>query len=122
MISQYNESCISDVAVPSESPLDVRVKQRVSLDTIIVTWNALNEEVTNGRFKGYKVRYTMRKVAGVDIMVTDSSRKEIVVDKYTLRLKISGLLSYASYDVSVCGFTEAGNGPFSKPILGGNTF
>ena len=111
-----------DFQVPSEPPLDVRVKQRVSLDTTIVTWNALNEEVTNGRFKGYKVRYAKRKVAGVDVMVTDSSRKEIVVDKYTLRLKISGLLSYASYDVSVCGFTEAGNGPFSKPILGGNAF
>ena len=108
------------IAVPSEPPSGIKVQHKISLDTITITWNALREDVTNGRFQGYKVKYTKRKVAGVDVMTSESNTKEIIVDKYTLKLKINGLLSYSSYDISVCGFTEAGNGPFSKPVLAGN--
>lgn len=116
----HNLEIYFGIVVPSEPPSGIKVQHKISLDSIIITWNALNEDRTNGRFRGYKVKYTTRKVAGVDVMISDSNRKEIIVDKYTLKLKISELVSYSSYDISVCGFTEAGNGPFSKPILAGN--
>ena len=86
----------------------------------MLTWSTLSEEKTNGRFRGYKVRLTKRKTAGVDVMITQSSTKEITVDKYTLKLKINGLISYSLYEISICGFTAAGNGPFSNPIQAGN--
>lgn len=79
----------------------------------------MDEEKANGRFRGYKVKYTVKKVAGIDTVITSSSTKEVVVDRFTLKLKLNGLLSYSSYDISICGFTEAGNGPFSTPILAG---
>ena len=108
------------LSVPSEPPPGIQVQHKISLDTIIVTWSAIDEKKANGRFKGYKVKYTAEKIAGVDAVIPGSNTKEIVVDKYTFRVKINGLLSYASYEVSVCGYTEAGNGPFSKTFLAGS--
>ena len=108
------------LSVPSEPPPGIQVQHKISLDTIIVMWSAIDEKKANGRFKGYKVKYTVEKIAGVDAVISGSNTKEIVVDKYTFRVKINGLLSYASYKVSVCGYTEAGNGPFSKAFLAGS--
>ena len=76
-------------------------------------------EKSNGHLKGYKVKYTITKVSNVDVLITSSSTKEIILDKYTFRLKITGLTSYTTYTVSVCGFTGAGNGPYSDPVFAG---
>eukprot|EP00795_Rhopilema_esculentum_P001382 gene1382-15786_t len=103
--------------VPTAPPPNVRVREKYSLDSITVTWNEIAAEKSNGRLKGYKVKYTITKVSNVDVLVTSSSTKEIILDKYTFRLKITGLTSYTTYVVSVCGFTDAGNGPYSDPVI-----
>ena len=100
-------------------PPGIQVQHKISLNRIIVTWNAINEKAANGRFRGYRVKYTVRKIGGVDAMITDRKTKVISVDKYTFKVKISGLTSYTSYDISICGFTAAGDGPYSHPILAG---
>lgn len=105
--------------MPSKPPTGVRVQHKISLHTIVVKWNAIDEKDANGRFRGYRIKYTARKVAGIDVIVTDSSSKEIVVDKFTFKLKLNDLTTYSLYDISVSGFTEAGNGPFSQPVSAG---
>ncbi|XP_065064502.1 uncharacterized protein LOC135690773 [Rhopilema esculentum] len=103
--------------VPAVYPPNVRVREKYSLDSVMVTWDEIAAEKSNGRLKGYKVKYTITKMSNVDVLVTSSSTKEIILDKYTFRLKITGLTSYTTYAVSVCGFTDAGNGPYSDPVI-----
>ena len=95
----------------------MQIKHRIALDYIIVTWQAIDENKANGRFVGYKINYVLSKASGKDVVASNSNIKNIAVDKYTFRLKITGLQPYATYSVSVCGYTMAGNGPSSKSIM-----
>ena len=107
--------------VPSVAPPEVQVKHRIALDYITVTWEAIDEDQANGRFVGYKIKYVLSKVSGKDAVKSNNNIKNIVVDKYTFRFKITGLQPYTAYSVSVCGYTMAGNGPSSKPIMAGKS-
>ena len=109
------------LVVPSVAPPGVQVKHRIALDYIVVTWQAIHEDQANGRFVGYKIKYVLSKVSGKDAVKSNNNIKNIVVDKYTFRYKITGLQPYTDYSVSVCGYTMAGNGPSSKPIMAGKS-
>ena len=48
--------------------------------------------------------------------------KEIRVTNLTYYKKVTGLLPYAQYDVTVTGFTIAGDGPVEKHEVGKSVF
>ena len=72
----------------------------------------------NGRLLGYKLKYTVTHVAD-QAVVGAPITKTIDLDKYTFIYKITGLQSYTRYEVSVAGYTAAGDGPYSSPIVSG---
>lgn len=91
------------------------MEQRISTSIVIANWAKIPDDQVNGRLLGYKLKYTITLIAD-KATVGAPVTKIIILDKYTFRHKIHGLQSYTTYDVSVAGYTAAGDGPYSTPV------
>ena len=107
---------ISFSSVPSISPPSFAVNDEISTTTLEASWKEIPQHLVNGRLLGYKLRYTVTHVAD-QAVVGAPITKTIDLDKYTFIYKITGLQSYTRYAVSIAGYTGAGDGPYSKPIV-----
>ena len=83
--------------------------------SVVATWKKIPDDLINGILLGYKLRYTVSRISD-ELYIGAPITKEIKLDKFTFRYKITGLQSYTTYDISVAGYTDAGNGPFNLPI------
>ena len=112
--SKYHVSlfiCIYiDILVPSVPVPNVIVNDMQSVDWWSVTWGKLPRDKINGILRGYRLIYYMSYRSEIPVA---GEPKEIVhdFDKFTFYFKATNLVNYATYNVTVTGYTNAGNGP-----------
>ena len=96
--------------VPSIPVPDVVIKDMLAVDWWSVTWGSLPRDKINGILRGYRLIYYMSYRSEVPVA---GEPKRIVhdFDKFTFYFKASKLVNYATYNVTVTGYTNAGNGP-----------
>ena len=88
----------------------------IATDQVIIKWSAIPIDKYNGIFRGYKLRYAMLS-SGSRVLVPKGKSAVITTDKFTFEYKISGLQSYSSYEITISGYTDAGEGPSSKAVI-----
>ncbi|PFX30135.1 Protein sidekick-2 [Stylophora pistillata] len=96
---------------PSRAPENVS-SIKVEYTKYQITWDALTREVANGLIKMYQVRLTLKE----SCTSVDASFNSTYNTTKTEML-FSSLSICTSYEVSVRAFTEAGPGPYSKPLV-----
>lgn len=106
------------ISEPEIVPPNFRMKQFIATDSLIVTWDAIPIEMHNGVFQGYKLHYAMVRSAGRDL-VPKGTTNVISTDKFTFFYEIRGLQSYSTYEITISGFTSAGEGPKSEALKAG---
>lgn len=96
---------------PSHGPENVSASE-VNYTTFQITWAALPKEVANGIITIYQVRLFLNEsctLAQSDLYTTFNTTTTDVV--------LTDLSMFGKYEVSVRGFTVAGPGPYSRPIV-----
>lgn len=81
-----------------------------SVNWFSVEWGPLPKDKIHGILKGYRLIYYMSYRSDVPI----GGEVEPIVhdfDKFTYYYKVTGLKNYATHNVTVTGYTNAGNGP-----------
>ena len=86
------------------------IKDFQSIDWWSVTWGPLPKDKINGILRGYRLMYYMSYRSDIPI---GGEQDPIIIDfdKFTFYYKATKLVNYATYNVTVTGFTNAGNGP-----------
>ena len=81
----------------------------VSTEWFSVRWGKIPEEYVNGILRGYRLIYYLSYRASLPI---GGELEKIQQDFniYTYYYKVTGLVNYAVYNVSIAGFTSAGDG------------
>ena len=81
-----------------------------SVDWWSVEWRALPRDKIHGILRGYRLIYYMSYRSDVPV---GGEIKPVVIefDKFTFYYKVKNLVNYATYNVTVTGYTNAGNGP-----------
>ena len=91
---------------PTAAPSNVRVK-RLNEGRIIVLWDPVKKQFSNGRIQGYRVYYTENRYywySETIINITDPNVHQTV---------LSGLSEGRRYQIAVAAYTSAGQGPRS---------
>eukprot|EP00795_Rhopilema_esculentum_P001278 gene1278-15663_t len=101
--------------VPEIPPPNVQAQSYSGTDRTYLKWGSIPDEKTNGVFKGYKIQYRLASVGGRPL-VQKGPIKVIETDKFTHDYEITGLQSYSTYEVTVSGSTNAGDGPKSDVL------
>ena len=96
--------------VPSVPVPNVVINDMQAVDWWSISWGSLPSDKINGILRGYRLVYYMSYKSGIPVA---GEPKRIVYDfdKFTFYFKASKLLNYATYNVTVTGYTTAGNGP-----------
>ena len=81
----------------------------VSTDWFSVRWGKIPEEYVNGILRGYRLTYYLSYRASLPIG-GELEKMQQDFNIYTFYYKVAGLVNYAVYNVSIAGFTNAGNG------------
>ena len=92
------------------------MQQFIATDRIIVQWDAIPEGKHNGVFRGFQLRYTMLSTGGRSL-VPQGKTVLVTTDKFTFQYIIRGLQSYSTYEITISGFTNAGEGPRSAAVM-----
>lgn len=125
-INDVGAGPFSDVtfAVTGESAPRVAVDKVEVLDTtrtsITVGWMALIGPQVKGVLRGYKVyfRRTPKSDAMYDNKTSSWSSEDAGIQ---LNYTVTGLTGYLEYEFAVAGYTRAGEGPRSSPVVLGVT-
>lgn len=97
-------------SVPSVPVPDLVVSEMQSVNWWSVTWGPLPRDKIHGILRGYRLIYYMSYRSDIPIG-GEPKRTLLDFDKFTFYYKATKLLNYATYNVTVTGFTNAGNGP-----------
>ena len=81
-----------------------------SVSWFSVSWGEIPKEKANGILLGYRLIYYMSFRAGLEVG-GEKIKTEHEFDIFTFYYKVTNLLNYAIYNVTVTGYTQAGNGP-----------
>ena len=85
---------------------------------MIVRWDDIPDDKHNGIFQGFKLRYSLVSSGGRRL-VPQGHIVLITTDKFTFEYVIAGLQSYSTYEITISGFTNTGEGPRSAPVTAG---
>ena len=77
-----------------------------------ITWIGIPKEVANGIITTYQV-----KVVSKENCIVDQSEVYMTVNITATTVLLTGLSLCGKYELSVRGYTVAGPGPYSKPIV-----
>ena len=102
-------------SVPSVPVPNITLTDMTSTGWFYVTWGEIPDEFVNGILRGYRLTYYLSYRANLPI------GGEVVKIQHdfgihTFAYKVTGLLNYAVYNVSIAGFTNAGDG-FSEEFF-----
>ena len=92
------------------------MQQFIAIDSVTVQWDAIPEDKHNGVFQGFKLRYAMISSGGRSL-VPQGKTVLVTTDKFTFQYVIHGLQSYSTYEITISGFTNAGEGPRSAAVM-----
>ena len=84
----------------------------VNYTTFQITWAALPKEVANGIIKIYQVRLFLKEDCS-----SVQSQLNSTFNTTTTDLVLTDISMCGKYGVSVRGYTVAGSGPYSKPVV-----
>ncbi|KAK3755298.1 hypothetical protein QZH41_014606, partial [Actinostola sp. cb2023] len=99
----------TDEEVPSRSPEGITAKA-LNAHALLVTWQPLSRQHTNGILKGYHVHYR-KKTANASII-----RNAVTVNASILDVTIKGLEPNTDYEIWIEAFTVKGTGPGSDIV------
>lgn len=99
-------------ATPSSGPTKVEVRA-TSSTTIVVEWNEIIEADSNGIIQGFKVRYAAIKNSA---SMLDQAQYKLIENNSSRTATLTELKKYTKYQISVCGFTHAGDGVYSTAV------
>ncbi len=101
--------CVSLLlSAPSGAPTNVRVRN-FQFNGVLVLWDAVKPEDTNGQIQGYTIYYREYKY----YYYYYSEESVNVTDPNVLQVVLSGLDAGGKYQIAVTAFTSAGEGPRS---------
>ena len=101
--------------VPSILVPNVRMATLQSLKWWAVSWNPIPDDLVNGVLLGYRITYQMTYKSG-SLQGGELKGGSEVVDALTYYYRAhKDIENYATYQVTVAGFTVAGDGP-SEPM------
>ena len=95
--------------VPSVPVPNITLTDMVSTEWFSVRWGKIPEEYVNGILRGYRLTYYLSYRASLPIG-GELKKMQQDFNIYTYHYKVTGLVNYAVYNVSIAGFTNAGNG------------
>lgn len=96
---------------------DIEIYTKQHIGWWAVSWGPIPPEFINGILLGYRVTYYISKISGKDIG-GEIERNVIEVNNLTFFQKVTGLKNYATYAVTIAGFTIAGDGPSEEKLIG----
>lgn len=96
---------------PSHGPENVSANE-VNYTTFQITWAALPKEVANGIIKIYQVSLFLNESC-----TSAQSDLYSTFNTTTTNVVLTDLSMCGKYEASVRGFTVAGPGPYSRPIV-----
>ena len=82
-----------------------------------ISWNGIPADYVNGILLGYRLTYYMSYRSG-KLLGGEHIKTIIEVNNLTFYYKVSGLVNYATYDVTIAGYTIAGEGPSEVKMTG----
>ena len=86
-----------------------------SVDWWSVKWGRLPKDKIHGILRGYRLIYYMSYRS--DIPIGGEKNPTVVeFDSFTFYYEARNLVHYATYNVTVTGYTNAGNGPVPEVI------
>lgn len=103
---------------PTQAPDNVTVDSLIGHKTLKVTWKHIALQYVHGDLTGYKVIYTLKKIAGRVIIQTVTKIK--IVHPSVVEVLLTDLEPNAIYDVHVLAFNNHGDGKMSNSVIGGN--
>lgn len=106
-----NDNCCVHMyfAVPSRAPSNVRAASH-GLNELLIRWEPLPHQYTNGRLLGYKVYYKNTDYYySSEISVNTSNADET-------QAVLGGVQTGSRYKISVVAFTSKGEGPRSPDL------
>ena len=111
IILLYENCSLCSLTEPSRAPENLSSTE-VNSTTNKITWVGLPREVANGIIRMYEVRLSVLE----NCAQTQPSFYSTINTSSTY-VFLTGLSLCAKYEVSVRGYTVAGPGPFSRPIM-----
>ena len=105
------------LAAPSKSPENVTINDKTSHNQLGLSWNSITPAYVHGDLLGYKVLYTLTKIAGNAIVVQTTKVK--IVHPSLNTVIITGLEANAQYSFQVLAFNAYGDGVASAKDYGG---
>ncbi|XP_078350977.1 phosphatidylinositol phosphatase PTPRQ-like isoform X2 [Oculina patagonica] len=103
----------TDEDVPSQPPVGPYAVNLSGPHIIHVSWEPVPEGFVHGILLGYRIFYTVISIAGEDVR---RPTLNTTTDETALSTTLSGLLSYAVYEIRVTAFTVKGDGAISHSI------
>ena len=98
------------ILVPGIPVPNFVVNDKESTSWWSVSWGTIPEEHTNGILLGYRLIYYLSFRSDIEVG-GEKMKKMFEFDIFTFYYKVTNLVNYATYNVTVTGFTQAGNGP-----------
>ena len=105
------------LAAPSRSPENVTIDDKTSHNQLRLSWNRILPTYVHGDLLGYKVLYTLTKIAGNAVVVQTTKVKTMHPSLNTVI--INGLKANAQYSIQVLAFNAYGDGVASDKSYGG---
>ena len=103
--------------VPSEPPQNVYTKDRASATVIYVRWQRPPENTIHGILQGYNVWYSIVKIGIYErnpVFPKDFLRKQLQASPGSEYTALTGLESFATYNIRIAAFTSKGYGPVKE--------
>ena len=108
------------ILVPSFAPSNVTAHLASRYGKIIVNWNSVSANETNGNLIGYNIHYSITRIANK--LVTKIVRNSTAVSKYGRRAILRGFPLYAKVSIQVAAATAGGEGPSSASVTVGKFY
>ena len=102
---------------PTRAPENLTVVSFIGHEQLKITWNHIKLQYVHGDLKGYKIIYTLKKVAGKVIIQEVKQIK--IVHPSVAQVLLTDLEPNAQYDVRVLAFNDYGEGKMSNSTIGG---
>ena len=108
------------ILVPLTTPSNVTAYLASRFGKIVVSWNVVPANETNGNLLGYNVHYSVISIANK--RVAKIVRNSTTVSKYGRKAILRGFPYYAKISIQVAAATAGGEGPLSAPFIVGKFF
>ena len=95
--------------VPSVPVPNITLTDMVSTEWFSVRWGKIPDDYVNGILRGYRLTYYLSYRASLPIG-GELVKMQQDFSIFTFYYKVTGLVNYAVYNVSIAGFTNAGDG------------